>query len=109
VSLSVTRKAPQDLADEFAWRRGILAFRKTKLADVIAEFNRYNATRLVIADPSIAGVAITADLKADRYDDFLQLAQTMLKLRVSRQGNDILISGDQREETKKTVRRKHGP
>ena len=103
VSMSITRKTPQELADELAWRRGMLVFRKARLADVVHEFNRYNQTKLVIADPSISDVKITADLKTDDYEGFLQLAQAVLNLRVDRQGNDILISRGSREKTKKAA------
>ena len=53
-STSFTRKTPDELADELAWQHGVLKFRHTRLADAVAEFNRYNTTKLVIADPSIA-------------------------------------------------------
>jgi transmembrane sensor len=92
VLLSVNHKTPQQLADALAWRRGMLVFRNARLADVVREFNRYNATRLVIADPSIADVKVYAELKTDDFEDLLQLAQTMLKLRVDREGSVILIS-----------------
>ena len=92
VSMSVTRRTPQELADEFAWRRGMLAFRNTKLADAVREVNRYNTTKLVIADPSIAGVKISADLKTDDFEGFVQFAQSVLNLQTERQGGVILIS-----------------
>ena len=92
VSLSITRRSPQELADELAWRRGMLVFRKTRLSDVVREFNRYNATRLVIADPAIADTRITAELRTDDYETFLQIAQATLNLHVDREGNEILIS-----------------
>ncbi len=108
VSLSVTRKTPQQLADELAWRRGMLVFRKTRLADVVREFNRYNQTKLVVADPSIADVKISAELKTDDYEGFLQLAQAVLNLRVDHEGNDILISRSTRGKIKGAVRVRHG-
>ena len=102
ISVSLIRKTPRELADALAWRRGMLVFRNTKLADAVREFNRYNQTKLVIADPSISDVKITAELKADHYEEFLQFAQSVLKLRVAYEGNSVLISrGD---ETKRTVR-----
>jgi transmembrane sensor len=107
-ALSVTRKTPRELADDLAWRRGMLVFRKTKLADVVREFNRYNATKLVIADPSIAGEPFTADLKTDDYEDFLTLAQAVLNLRVDHEGNEILIYRRHREDMKKAARVKRG-
>jgi transmembrane sensor len=91
-SLTMTRKTPQELADEMAWRRGILVFRNTPLAEVVSEFNRYNATKLVIADRSIADEKIVANVKANDYESFLQLAEVVLGLRVDREGSVILLS-----------------
>lgn len=108
VSLSVMHKTRQQFADELAWRRGMLVFRKTKLVDVVREFNRYNAAKLVIADPSVADETVSADIRTDDFEDFLNVAQTVLGLRVEREGNEFLISRGAREETKKAVHRKHG-
>jgi transmembrane sensor len=108
VSMSITRKTPQQLADALAWRRGMLVFRNAKLSDVVREFNRYNTTRLVIADPSIADDKITADIKTDDYESFLRLSEAALSLRADREGNVILISREQRSETKRAARIKRG-
>jgi transmembrane sensor len=107
-SVTVIRKTPQELANELAWRRGLLVFRQTKLADVVREFNRYNATKLVIADPSIADEKISADVKLNDFDSFLQLAELALNLRVERENGIILISRQQPGETKRAGRIKHG-
>jgi transmembrane sensor len=107
VSMSVTRKTPQELADALSWRRGVLVFRNTRFADVVREFNRYNATRLVIADPSVADMKFSAELKTDQFEGFLQLAQTVLNLRVDREGNDVLLFRSSGQKPKKTVHAKH--
>jgi transmembrane sensor len=106
-SMAVTRKTPQELADELAWRRGALVFQSTRLADAVQEVNRYNRTKIVVADPSIAGMKFTGEIRSDNVEDFLDLAQAMMKLRVSREGNEFLISRGQREETKRAARLKH--
>src|SRR5690606_35767672 len=41
-----------------SWRDGFLAFRDTSLAAAAAEFNRYNARRIVIADPSVGALRV---------------------------------------------------
>lgn len=104
VSMSIVRRTPQQLADELAWRRGMLVFRNAKLSDVVREFNRYNTTKLVIADPSIAGDKITADIKTDDYESLLRLSEAALNLRADREGNVIRISREQRGETKRAAR-----
>jgi transmembrane sensor len=108
-SMSVTRKSPQELADEIAWRRGVLDFRNTRLADAVREFNRYNRTKLVITDLSIADLKVSAEIKNDNVQGFLNVAETMLKLRADWQGNDILLSRELPERTKRTAHVKRSP
>jgi transmembrane sensor len=106
-ALSVTRKTPQEMADELAWRRGMLVFRKTPLSDVVREFNRYNTTKLEV-DPSAANETVTADVPTDDYETFLHLAKSVMNLHVDREGSIIRISrGDPREQTKQTNRAAH--
>jgi transmembrane sensor len=102
-STTIVKKTQKQLADELGWQRGVLVFRNTTLADAVREFNRYNEIKLVIADPSIAGLKFSAEIKTDHYEDFLQLAQMVLRLRVDREGNDILISRGQREKTRRAA------
>ena len=90
--LSVARKTKEELADQLAWRRGVLVFRNAKLSEVVRQFNRYNTTKLVIADPSIEDLRFSAELQTNDYLAFLNLAEMRLKLRADRNGNDILIS-----------------
>lgn len=91
-SLSITRRTPQELADELAWQRGVLVFRNARLADVVTEFNRYNTTKLVIADPKIADMRFSAELRTDDFQAFLKLAELRLNLRADRVGSEIIIS-----------------
>ena len=102
VSTIVTRKTPAQLADELAWQRGILVFRNTRLDEAVREFNRYNETKLVVADPSIAGLTFSAEIKTDHYEDFLQLAENVLNLKVTRSGNTIFISPGRPEKRKES-------
>jgi transmembrane sensor len=109
VSMSMNRKTPQELADELAWRRGALMFRSTRLADAVREVNRYNRTKIIIADPSVADMKFTGEIKNDNVEGFLYLAQSMMKLRVDRQGMDILLSRDMPETPKRAAKAKYSP
>lgn len=105
-SVSVTRKDPQRLADELAWRQGMLVLRNAKLSDVVQEFNRYNTTKLVITDPSVAEERISVHARTTDYEDFLQLAEVVFKLKVNREGNVIRISRGDRDIGKRAARAK---
>lgn len=91
-SLTIARKSTQQLADAIAWQRGVLVFRHTPLYEAARQFNRYNRTKLVISDPNVAALRIGGEFKTDNVDEFLKLAQAVLKLHVGRFGNEIVIS-----------------
>lgn len=108
LAITVTKKSPQEIADELAWQRGVLVFRNTRLDDAVRRFNRYNETKLVLADPSIADMKLSAELKINNVEGFVDLAQTVLNLRVDRAGNEFLISRGARDKSNKAVGVKHG-
>jgi transmembrane sensor len=89
---SVTREPPQRLANELSWRRGLLAFDNARLADVVAEFNRYNEQKIVIADPAINRLVIGGTFPTTDIDAFAELAQDVLGLRVEKRGDRTVIS-----------------
>jgi transmembrane sensor len=91
-STSFTTKTSEQLADELGWQHGVLKLRNAKLSDAIRELNRYNQTKLVINDPVVAGTLIGGDFRTNSVDGFLQSAQLVLKLRVDRVGNTIILS-----------------
>lgn len=88
----VSHEQPQTLAADLGWRRGIVIFKRTTLADVAAEFNRYNQTKLVIADPQTAQLTVGGTFPADNVELFGRMASEILGLRVTRAPNRIVIS-----------------
>lgn len=90
--LSVTHRSTRELNDHLAWRRGMLVFRDARLADAVREFNRYNSSKLVIADPSIADLKFSAEIRNDNLQGFVHVAQSLLNLRADQHGSDIWLS-----------------
>lgn len=91
-SMSVLKKAPQELSNELGWRRGVLIFKHTALSDAAAEFNRYNTTKLVIADPAIARVEIGGTFPSGDVAAFARVARNLLKLHVDFKDKQVVIS-----------------
>ena len=91
-SMSMEKKSPDDLANSLAWRRGMLVFHRTTLADVAAEFNRYNRTKLAVADADVARRTISATLPATDLNAFVRMARNFFGLHVEQSGDKILIS-----------------
>jgi transmembrane sensor len=91
-SISVTKKSAPELSRELGWRSGVLVFKHTALADAVAEFNRYNREKLVIADPQAGQLTIGGTFKAQHVEDFTQLVRLVLGLHVENKGTEIVIS-----------------
>lgn len=91
-SLSLVRKSDKALNEELGWRRGVLMFDRTSLADAVAEINRYNTQRLVIEDPSVAKLTVDGTFPVHAVPEFIEVAQAVFGLRVKRQGDHTLIS-----------------
>jgi len=90
--LSVVRKTVKELDNELSWRRGFLVFRHTRLADVAAEFNRYNRQKIVIGDAATAETTIDGTFLSNDPGAFTDAAQTVFGLHVRALGNAIVVS-----------------
>jgi transmembrane sensor len=91
-SISIVRNHPVDISNDFAWRRGALVFDNATLADVADEFNRYNSTKLVIADKEAQHIQIAGTFHANNLDAFVQTVRRVLMLHVEKRGSVIAIS-----------------
>ena len=63
--------SPVNLQDSSRWRDGILVFDEARLGDIVAEMNRYLATKIVISAPALAEQRMSAVLKAGDVATFL--------------------------------------
>ena len=50
--------APFEVARSLAWRHGAVSLNGQTLEEAVAEFNRYNARKIVIADARVAGLRV---------------------------------------------------
>lgn len=90
--VELSHDKPQVLATDLGWRRGVVIFKRTTLAEVAAEFNRYNEIKLVIADPQTARLTVGGTFPANNVELFGRMASAILGLNVSRRGKDIVIA-----------------
>lgn len=91
-SLSLVRKSDKALKEELGWRKGVLIFDRTSLADAVAEINRYNTQKLVIENPSVAKLTLDGTFPVHAVVEFTEVAQAVFGLHVERQGDHTLIS-----------------
>ncbi|HEY5236827.1 MAG TPA: FecR domain-containing protein, partial [Rhizomicrobium sp.] len=91
-AVSIARKQVQTLTNELGWRHGVLVFDHTTLADATDEINRYNRTKVVVTDPSVARLTIDGTFPTSNIGAFTDAAQEIFRLRVDRRGDEMVIS-----------------
>jgi transmembrane sensor len=88
----VEPEKPGQAEDLLSWRSGYVVFHDTPLAEAIAEFNRYNPRRIVIADPTIATLRIGGRFRFADSDAFLWLLQNGFPIHVAEDGASVRLT-----------------
>jgi len=91
-SLAMTEKSQQALSDELGWRRGVLIFHHTTLAKAAEEFNRYNNSKIVLANAGVAGRTIGGAFTITDVHRFAVIVRDALGLKIQNRDGDIVIS-----------------
>lgn len=73
------------------WRDGTLAFRDTTLAEAAAEFNRYNARKLVVADASAGALRVGGSFRWDNEEAFARLLERGFPVRAEYDASRIVL------------------
>jgi transmembrane sensor len=90
--VSLTKAAAKNLADALSWRQGMLVFENTTVVDAVAELNRYNSRKLVVADAAVGRMKIDASVPTDGVDVFARVAREVIGLRVEAHDDEVIIS-----------------
>ncbi len=83
--------APAEISQALAWQSHRLEFVATPLADIVAEFNRYNRRKLVIADPRLASRRFGGTFPAGDYEEFVRLLESDFGIVTERDQNEIRL------------------
>lgn len=88
----VASVSTEEMEQLLAWQPRLLDFTAAPLRTVVAEFNRRNApVRLVIADPDLADVEVSASLRSDNVEGFIRLLEIGFAVKVDRAGGEIRL------------------
>ena len=88
----LVRSVPLEDAEHMLdWRQGLLAFRDTTLAEAAAEFNRYNARKLVIGDAEAGALRVGGSFRADNATAFVRLLEQGFPVRADASGDRIVL------------------
>lgn len=67
--ITVTQQT-QEVQRRLAWRDGKLIFTRQTLGEAVADFNRYSARKIIIADPSLENKRIFGQYQIDAAEQF---------------------------------------
>jgi transmembrane sensor len=68
----VAPRTEAEMLRDLSWREGRLVFDQLTLAEIAAEFNRYNRRQLIV-DPELAGLRLGGSFDAHNLDGFVRL------------------------------------
>jgi transmembrane sensor len=91
-SMSVRHESSGDLGKSLGWRRGVLVFDNTTLAEAARELNRYNTEKISIQDPAAASLTIGGTFPENDVLALVNTAKQVFGLKVVRHENEIVIS-----------------
>ncbi|MED5543959.1 FecR family protein [Novosphingobium decolorationis] len=89
-----------------AWREGFIQFDGERLADVLAQFNRYRAKPLHVASGDLADLSITGRFGVNESREFLQALESSFGLvtRTGPSGIEVVRKGDAGRENGSVLR-----
>lgn len=91
-STMVTARSPARVEGALSWRDGMLTFDQEQLVMIAAEFNRYNARKMVVKDGDAGALRIGGVFRANDPDGFVELLRDAYGLKIEEAGSEIRIS-----------------
>ena len=73
-----------DLVMVEAWRQDRLAFHETPLGDVVADLQRYRMGRIVLTEPRLGDIPVSAAFEAGQADAAIDMLAAILPIRIRR-------------------------
>lgn len=80
-----------DASRALAWAEGRLVFDSTPLAEVVAEFNRYNKVELKVDDPELAQRKVSGVFKANDPETLVAFVEAGARVSVDRESQQVIL------------------
>jgi transmembrane sensor len=104
MSPSIHTLSSADLEARLAWQPRWLDYGDAPLAEIVAEFNRRNAVNLIVANPAVAAMRLTATFRSDNVQGFIRLLESSLGITVERRKNGDLVLAARSQLRRERVR-----
>lgn len=81
----------ETLLNSVAWRDGWVHVEGSSLADLVRQLEPYSERPIVLTSQRVAGLRVGGSFNVDKLDSVLAALESLLPVRVRREGNQILI------------------
>lgn len=99
VSLGRAASPPQvvtlsdaQLERRLSWQPRLMDFTDAPLAEIVAEFNRRNTLRIVLANETVGALRLSASFRSDNVEGFIHLMETDFGLQAEWRENEIRLN-----------------
>lgn len=82
---------PVDADAVASWRSGKLVYRDARLAEVVADANRYRRGKIVLGTPQLADLRITTSFSVNQVDTVVSMLEQSLPVKVYREDGDRVV------------------
>jgi transmembrane sensor len=90
-SIIITLIEPRAIKSVLAWQEGRLEFFEKPLSEVVAEFNRYNKHKVVIADPALAARRFGGAFASHQIEPLLEVLEQSFGVVSEERGDETVI------------------
>jgi len=88
---TVERVTDEAIREQLAWQSRMIPFVDLPLRDLVTQFNRRNATQLVLGDPALGERRVGGMIALDQLDAFVRLLERDGDIVVERRTNDAIV------------------
>jgi len=94
---TIVEVTEKEIAIQLEWKDEILDFVSAPLYEIVAEFNRFNDTKIIIVDDELKTRRLSIAMKPQNFEDFIKLLSIILDAKVEYTNNLILVSSREKE------------
>jgi transmembrane sensor len=85
------RIATADVERQTSWTRGQIIFRDDRMAEAVAEVNRYSTNRLIVTDPRVANLRVSGAFAAGSTGNFVAAVTAFFPVDARREGGVTVL------------------
>lgn len=90
-TVEVEASSMEEAERALEWRSGEIVFSATPLIEAAAEFNRYNARRILIEDPGLAEIRVDGGFRIHNVEGFVRLLEVAFEVDAEHADGEVVL------------------